>query len=391
MTVALAGIRVVDLTRSLAGPYCTMMLGDLGADVIKIERPGRGDESRGWGPPFVRGESAYFLCTNRNKRSVALDLRTEFGRGAVRRLAEISDVVVENYKTGSLEKLGLGYEDLSGINPRLVWASITGYGSSGPDAGRPGYDFMLQAEGGLMSLNGPPDGDPYRVGVPIVDITAGMFTAYAILAALRARDQINRGQRVDLSLLETQLAWLANVGSNWLVGGQEPRRLGNAHPNIAPYAAFRARDRHLALAAANQDQWATLCRAIGREDLQADPRFRTNADRIAHLPALTDELNRVFASRDAADWIALLIAAGLPCAPINTVPEAFALPQAAACELVLEVEHPAAGTIRLAGFPYKFSATPATVRHPPPVLGEHNREVLVDLLGYPAEDVPNLK
>lgn len=383
MTAALAGIRVIDLTRALAGPYCTMMLGDLGADVIKVERPGRGDDSRAWGPPFVGGESAYFVCANRNKRSVTLDLGSEMGREAVRRLAGVVDVVVENYRTGSLEKLGLGYDDLCAINPQLVWASITGYGPTGPDAGRPGYDFMMQAEGGLMSLNGPTEGEPYRVGVPIVDITAGMFAAYAVLAALRARELTGRGQRIDLSLLETQLAWLSNVGSNWLVGGEVPRRLGNAHPNIAPYAAFRARDRHLALAAANQNQWATLCRVIGREELRDDPRFRTNADRMAHLDALTGELNQVFADRDAAVWIALLTEAGLPCAPINSVPEAFAMPQVRAREMVLEVAHRTAGTMQLAGFPYKFSATPAAVHRPPPLLGEHNQEVLVDLLGFP--------
>jgi formyl-CoA transferase len=387
MITALAGICVIDLTRALAGPYCTMMLGDLGADVIKIERPGRGDDSRAWGPPFAGGESAYFLCTNRNKRSVALDLTSDFGRAAIRRLAELADVVVENYKTGSLERLGLGYDDLARINPRLIWASITGYGPDGPDAGRPGYDFMLQAEGGLMSLNGPPEGEPYRVGVPIVDITAGMFAAYAVLAALRARELTGQGQRIDISLLETQLAWLANVGSNWLVGGEVPQRRGNAHPNIAPYAAFRASDRYLALAAANQDQWATLCRAIERPALQDDPRFRTNADRLAHLDELTVELNCVFAGRTSAEWVALLTEAGLPCAPINTVPEAFAMPQAAAREMVLEVPHATAGTIRLAGFPYKFGSTPASVYRPPPTLGQHNEEILVDLLGFGPDEV----
>jgi formyl-CoA transferase len=261
-------------------------------------------------------------------------------------LAGIADVVVENYRTGSLERLGLGYDDLSAINPQLIWASITGYGPAGPDAGRPGYDFMVQAEGGLMSLNGPPEGEPYRVGVPIVDITAGMFAAYAVLAALRSRELTGKGQRIDLSLLETQLAWLANVGSNWLVGGEVPRRLGNAHPNIAPYAAFRARDRHLALAAANQEQWATLCAAIGRQGLRDDPRFRTNADRMANLDELTEELNAALADREAAEWIALLTEVGLPCAPINTVPEAFGLPQVAARDMLLSVDHPTAGEIR---------------------------------------------
>ncbi len=384
MNHALDGVRVLDLTRALAGPYCTMMLGDLGADVIKVERPGRGDDSRSWGPPFVGGESAYFICTNRNKRSIELDMRSDRGREIMKRLVAVSDVVVENFKTGSLEKLGLGYQNLSRLNPRLIWASITGYGPTGPDAGRPGYDFMMQAEGGLMSLNGPPAGEPARVGVPIIDITTGMFTAYAILAALRARDLIGRGQRVDLSLLETQLAWLANVGSNVLIGGQEPRRLGNAHPNIAPYATFRARDRHFALAAANQTQWVALCKAIDREDLREDPRFSTNSARMAHLDDLTEELNAVFAGRDAAEWLEILGAARIPSAPINTVPEAFGTPQASAREMVLEVDHPAAGPIKLAGFPYKFADTPADIRRPPPLLGQHTAEVLAEL-GFESE------
>jgi formyl-CoA transferase len=379
MTTPLDGIRVVDLTRALAGPYCTMMLGDLGADVIKVERPGQGDDSRAWGPPFAAGESAYFLCTNRNKRSIELDLRSDTGRGTLRKLVAVSDVLVENFKTGSLEKLGLGYEDLSQLQPRLVWASITGYGPTGPDAARPGYDFMVQAEGGLMSLNGPAEGEPARVGVPIIDITAGMFAAYAVVAALRARELTGRGQRIDLSLLETQLAWLTNVGSNYLISGWEPRRLGNAHPNIAPYATFRARDRHFALAAANQSQWHTLCTAIDCVELQDEPRFATNADRMTHLSELTAALNEVFAERDAAEWIERLCAAGLPCAPINTVPEAFSLPQAAAREMVLEVEHPTAGTIKLAGFPYKLSETPAAVHRPPPLLGQHTQEILSEL------------
>lgn len=379
MTAPLEGVRVLDLTRALAGPYCTMMLGDLGADVIKVERPGKGDDSRLWGPPFVAGESAYFLCTNRNKRSMTLDLGLDQDRDILRKLVTVSDVLVENFKTGSLEKLQLGYEDLRQLNSGLIWASITGYGPTGPDAGRPGYDFMVQAEGGLMSLNGPPEGEPARVGVPIMDITTGMFAAFAVVAALRAREMTGQGQRIDLSLLETQLAWLTNVGSNYLIGGLEPRRLGNAHPNIAPYATFRARDRHFALAAANQHQWAALCLAIGREALRDDPRFATNPDRMAHLDALTEALNEAFATRDAQEWIRILSDHGIPAALINTVPEAFDLPQAAARYMVLEVEHPSAGTIKLAGFPYKFSHTPAEIRRPPPRLGEHTQEILEEL------------
>jgi formyl-CoA transferase len=390
MTLPFEGIRALDLTRALAGPYCTMMLGDLGADVIKVERPGRGDDSRSWGPPFAGGESAYFLCVNRNKRSIALDLRSESGTQVLRDLAAVSDMVVENFKTGSLEKLGVGYAELCQINPALIWVSLTGYGPSGPDAGRPGYDFMVQAEAGLMSLNGPADGDPARVGVPIVDITTGMFAAFAATAALRNREQTGQGQRVDLSLLETQLAWLANVGSNYLIGGQEPRRLGNAHPNIAPYATFRASDRPFALAAANQSQWDALCAAVGQEELREHPHFATNADRTANLTELTETLEEAFASRPAAEWVRDLRAAGLPCALVNTVPEAFNLPQALAREMVLEVNHPTAGAIKLAGFPYKLSATPAVIRRPPPQLGEHTEEILTELLCYSRERAQRL-
>jgi len=394
----LEGVRVVDLTRALAGPYGTMMLGDLGADVIKVEQPGRGDESRGWGPPFVGepygpfpGESAYFIAANRNKRSVTVNLKSPQGQEVVRRLAAVSDALVENFRTGVLDEMGLGYEDLHRLNPRLVYCSISGYGRTGPYAERPGYDFIIQAEGGMMGITGPEEGPPYRVGVPIVDITAGMFAATGILAALRARDLTGEGQLVDISLLDTQVALLANVASNYLVGGAPPRRLGNAHPNIAPYEAFRARDRWFALAAANERQWGVLCDTIGQPDLKDDARFATNMARVANRPALLKVLNEAFATRDAGEWLAALQEAGLPCGPINTVPDAFAHPQAAARDLVLETEHPTAGTVRLTGFPYKLSHTPASVRRPPPLLGQHTEEVLAGLLGYTAREVADLR
>jgi formyl-CoA transferase len=394
----LEGIRIVDLTRALAGPYCTMMLGDLGADVIKVERPGRGDDSRGWGPPFVGepygpypGESAYFIAANRNKRSVTVNLKRAEGQEIVRRLARASDALVENFRTGVLDGMGLGYEDLHAVSPRLVYCSISGYGRTGPYAERPGYDFIIQAEGGMMGITGPEEGPPYRVGVPIVDITSGMFAATAILAALRARDLTGEGQLVDISLLDTQVALLANVGSNYLVGGAEPRRLGNAHPNIAPYEAFRARDRWFALAAANQRQWAILCDVVGRPELKDDPRFATNGARVSNRPALVEALGAVFAARDADEWLAELREAGLPGGPINAVPDVFEHPQAEARDLALKAEHPTAGPVRLAGFPYKLSQTPAEVRLPPPSLGQHTEEVLVGLLGYSAEGVAGLR
>jgi crotonobetainyl-CoA:carnitine CoA-transferase CaiB-like acyl-CoA transferase len=398
MMQPLEGIRVLDLTRALAGPYCTMMLGDLGADVIKVERPGRGDDSRGWGPPFVGepygpypGESAYFIAANRNKRSITINLKSTEGQAIVRQLVQASDALVENFRTGALDKMGLGYEDLHALNPRLVYCSISGYGRTGPYAERPGYDFIIQAEGGLMGIIGPEEGPPYRVGVPIVDITSGMFAATAILAALRARDATGEGQLVDISLLDTQVALLANVASNYLVGGAEPRRLGNAHPNIAPYEAFRARDRWFALAAANERQWATLCDTIDRPDLKEDARFATNGARVSNRPALVDVLSEVFAGRDADEWLADLRKAGLPCGPINAVPDVFEHPQAQARGLALEARHPTAGPVRLTGFPYKLAQTPAEVHLPPPTLGQHTEEVLIELLGYSAEEVTSLR
>jgi len=395
---ALEGIRVLDLTRALAGPYCTMMLGDLGADVIKVERPDRGDDSRGWGPPFVGdpygpypGESAYFIAANRNKRGITVNLKSAEGQEIARRLASVSDVMVENFRTGVLDGMGLGYDDLRALNPRLVYCSISGYGRTGPYADRPGYDFIIQAEGGLMGIIGPEEGPPYRVGVPIVDITAGMFAATAILAALRACDQTGVGQLVDISLLDTQVALLTNVASNYLIGGAEPRRLGNAHPNVAPYETFRARDRWFALAAANERQWAVLCDLLDRPDLKDDPRFATNGDRVSNRPAMAKALGKVFAARDADEWLADLREAGLPCGPINTIPDVFEHPQAQARGLAIETEHPTAGSVRVTGFPYKLSQTPADLRRPPPLLGQHTAQVLTELLDHSAEEVAALR
>lgn len=394
----LDNIRILDITRALAGPYCTMMLGDLGADVVKVERPGIGDETRGWGPPFVGkpygpypGESAYFIAANRNKRSVTVNIQSPEGQEIVRRLAGISDVLVENYRTGDLDRLGLGYQELHSLYPRLIYCSVSGYGRTGPYADRPGYDAILQAEGGMMSITGPVDGPPSRAGIPIIDITSGMFAATAILAALRARDLTGQGQLVDISLFDSHVALLTNVASNYLVGGRPPRRLGNAHPNLVPYDAFTARDGWFVVGVANEKQWGLLCDVLARPDVKTDSRFAANRDRVANRDELSAELNQIFSRRDVDDWLADLAKAGLPCGRINSIPEVFSHPQAQAREMTLESDHPSAGTVRFPGFPYKFSQTPAEVLRPPPLLGEHTEEVLTSLLDYSPEDVASLR
>jgi formyl-CoA transferase len=394
----LHNIRILDITRALAGPYCTMMLGDLGADVIKVERPVSGDESRGWGPPFVGkpygpypGESAYFVAANRNKRSLTVNIQTAQGQEIVRKLAGISDVLVENYRTGDLDKLGLGYPDLHRLFPKLIYCSISGYGRTGPNADRPGYDAILQAEGGMMSITGPVDGPPSRVGIPIIDITSGMFAATAILSALRARDLTGEGQLVDISLFDAHIALLTNVASNYLVGGEAPRRLGNAHPNLVPYDSFSARDGWFILGVANEKQWRSLCDMLDRAELKTDGRFASNGKRVVNRVALVAELNKTFSERNVDDWLADLVKAGLPCGRINSIPDVFAHPQAQAREMTLESEHASAGTVKLTGFPYKFSHTPAEIRKPPPMLGQHTEEALVTLLDYSPEDVASLR
>jgi glutaryl-CoA transferase len=391
-------IRILDITRALAGPYCTMMLGDLGADVIKVERPGVGDETRGWGPPFVGkpygpypGESAYFLAANRNKRSVTINIQSTDGQEIVRKLAGISDVLVENYRTGDLDKLGLGYADLHRLYPKLIYCSVSGYGRTGPYADRPGYDAVLQAEAGMMSITGPVDGPPSRAGIPIIDITSGMFAATAILAALRARDLTGEGQLVDVSLFDSHVALLTNVASNYLVGGEPPRRYGNAHPNLVPYDAFSARDGWFIVGVANDKQWGLLCELIARPEWKTDPRFASNRDRVTNRETLVAELNGIFSGRDVEDWLADLAKAGLPCGRINSIPEVFSHPHARARGMTLESEHASAGTVKLPGFPYKFSGTPAEIQKPPPMLGEHTEEVLTGLLNYSVEDVLSLQ
>ena len=391
MSSPLAGFRILDLSRVLAGPFCTMLLGDLGAEVIKIERPGTGDDTRAWGPPFVSGESAYYLCANRNKKSLTVNLKSAAGQEIIRRLARVSDVLVENFKVGELAQLGLGYDHLKALNPGLVYCSITGYGQTGPDSDLPGYDFIIQGRGGVMSITGEPAGEPMKVGVAIADITAGLFAANAIQAALLARVRTGRGQAIDIALLDTQVAWLANVASNYLVSGQRPGRFGNAHPTIVPYQSFPAREGFFCLAVGNDGQWQKLCRLLGRPELAVDPRFATNPARVQHRDVLIPMLQEVFVTQDSAFWLREIAAAGIPCGPVQTIDQVFADPQVLARDMVWTVPHPAVGEVRLTGSPLKLSETPVAYRTHPPLLGEHTDEVLTALLGYAPEEVARLR
>jgi succinate--hydroxymethylglutarate CoA-transferase len=379
---ALTGIRVLDLTRILAGPLCTMMLGDMGADVIKVEPPGAGDDTRSWGPPFAEGESAYYLGVNRNKRSMTLNMAVKSGQEVLAGLIRKADVLVENFKVGTLEKWGFDNEWLQENAPRVVRCSITGYGAVGPKAGLPGYDFILQAESGLMSITGEPDGTPMKYGVAIVDVCTGMLACNSILAALNARHSTGRGQHVEVSLFDSGLAMLANVASNHLISGKNAGRFGNGHPNIVPYTAYPTRDDMIAVAVGNDGQFAKFSAVLGHAAWATDPRFIKNSDRIGNRDAL-DALIKAELKREGAEtWIEQLTAAGIPCGRINSVAQALAAPHAIARDMVTSVEHPTAGNVKMLGIPFRFSDTPASIRRAPPLLGQHTEAVLREELGF---------
>ena len=388
----MADIKVLDLSRVLAMPYCSMMLGDLGAEIIRVERPGVGDETRHWGPPWVGELSAYYLCTNRNKRCVTVDLKKKEGQEIIRRLAQRSDILLENFLPGNLSEMNLGYEQIKAINPKIIYASVTGYGQNGPYRDFPGFDFIIQAQGGLMSVIGESDGPPMKVGVAIVDITAGLFACSAILAALHYREKAGKGQHIDIALLDAQVAWLANQASNYLVSGKVPRRMGNAHPNIVPYETFQAQDGiYIALGIGNDNQWRKFCKLAKLEPLMDDPRYSTNPKRVENRKELVSVLQRIFLQKTSDEWIKLLTEAEIPSGPINSIDRVFADPQVLAREMLVGMEHPAIGPFKVVGSPMKLSETPVQYRIPPPLLGEHTEEVLRDVLGYDKAKIDRLK
>jgi crotonobetainyl-CoA:carnitine CoA-transferase CaiB-like acyl-CoA transferase len=398
----LRGVRVLDLSRVLAGPWASQLLGDLGADVIKVERPGAGDDTRAWGPPYLKdgagrdtADAAYFLCANRNKRSVTIDIAHPEGQALVRRLAQQADVLLENFKQGGLKQYRLDYESLRALNPRLVYCSVTGFGQTGPYASRAGYDFLIQGMGGLMSITGRAAGDdgagPQKVGVALTDIMTGLYATIAVQAALAERARSGRGQHIDLALLDVQVACLANQASNYLAGGVVPRRMGNAHPNIVPYQDFPTADGEMILAIGNDGQFAKFCAVADHPEWATDERFATNPQRVANRAALIPLLRQATVLRSTHEWIAALEAAGVPCGPINRLDEVFADPQVQARGLRIELPHPNAGSVPLVANPIRLSESPVEYRHAPPLLGQHTDEALGEWLGLDAAALEALR
>ncbi|MGA0024757.1 MAG: CaiB/BaiF CoA transferase family protein [Burkholderiales bacterium] len=398
----LTGLRVLDMSRILAGPWCGQLLADLGAEVIKVERPGKGDDTRGWGPPFLKdregrdtSESAYYLCANRGKQSVTLDIAKPEGQAIARELAQQSDILLENYKVGDLKRYGLDYATLSTLNPRLIYCSITGFGQDGPFKDRAGYDFMVQGMGGMMSITGErddlPGGGPQKAGVAIADLMTGMYSTVAILAAVEERHKSGRGQYIDMALLDTQVAWLANQNSNYLVGGEVPQRMGNAHPNVVPYQTFATQDGSVIIAVGNDGQFKRFCEAAGIAETGSDPRFASNALRIANREACIAAIAPAMQKKTTAEWIAVLEPLGVPCGPVHRLDEVFANPQIRHRGLKVDVPHPLAGTVPLVANPIKYSRTPLAYENPPPLLSQHTAEVLRRLLGKSDAEIAALR
>ena len=381
MKKPLEGLRVLDLSRVLAGPYCTMMLADFGANIIKIEPPKVGDDSRAFGP-FVGKESAYFMSLNRNKRSMTLDFKNQDQIELFKEMVKHADIVAENYRPGTMEKFGLGYDELAKINPKIIYAACSGFGHSGPYQYKPAYDIIVQAMGGIMSITGPEGGEPSRVGASIGDIIAGMFTAYGIMMALYHREKTGEGQKVDVAMLDCQLAVLENAIARYVTSGNVPVPLGNRHPSITPFASFTAKDGHLIVGAGNDRLWEKLCNILEKTELLTDPRFNNNSNRTVHVKELTAILNETFSHKTINEWLTLLEAAELPCAPINTIEKIVNDPQIKARNMIVELEHPVAGHLKMAGVPVKMSRTPGAVERPAPLLGQHTAELLKEVLGW---------
>ena len=387
---ALDGIRVLDLTRALAGPFCTLMLGDNGADVIKVEIPGSGDDTRKWGPPFIGEESAYYLSINRNKRSLTLNLQDAQAQEVFMKLAQDIDVVVENFTPGVMGRFGLDYDAVKAVNPKVVYCSISGFGQDGPYRNRPAYDQIMQGVGGLMSITGEPDGEPQKIGIAVTDIGAGMWSAFAIMAALHHREKSGEGQYIDISMLDAQVAWLTYQAAFFFANGEAPKRMGAAHPTLVPYQAFMCNDgKYINVAVGSERIWGRFCQGMGREDLKDHPDYATNSVRVNHRGAMVSMLQEIFLTRPVAEWVEDLQAANVPCGPINDLADVFADPQVLARNMYLEMAHPTLGSIKQTGLPIKFSLTPGGLDRHPPLLGEHNQEILKSL-GYSEADVQSL-